>query len=138
MNPNQIVKLRLQSLENRERWADLDIPRISELELLDRTAIQSLKDDEQTRLFVKFLSTATNFSSETFADKMNLAPMMVQNIQDLIVEMKKEIKDFKEIAIEFTELVHLFIRVVMNTKHNLNMILPDLRETVFFIGLALF
>lgn len=138
MNPNQIVKLRLQSLENREGWADLDIPRISELELLDRTAIQSLKDDEQTRLFVKFLSTATNFSSETFADKMNLAPMMVQNIQDLIVEMKKEIKDFKEIAIEFTELVHLFIRVVMNTKHNLNMILPDLRETVFFIGLALF
>ena len=126
----ELVGATVKDLENRDGWADLDVPKICEDELLASATRNDLENDEQTRLFIKFLSTATNFSSKNFKNKLQTVPEIVKNVQDLIVEMKKEIKKFKDIAVEFDELVHMFIRIVLNTKHNFNMILPDLRGSV--------
>jgi hypothetical protein len=127
---SELVGATVKDLENRDGWADLNVPKMCEEELLATAARNDLENDEQTRLFIKFVSTATNFSSANFRNKLQTVPEIVKNVQDLISEMKKEIKKFKDIAIEFDELVHLFIRIVLNTKHNFNMILPDLKGSV--------
>ena len=127
---SELVGATVKDLETRDGWSDFDVPKMSEDELRAAAASNDLRDDEQTRLFIKFLSTASNFSSANFRNKLQTVPEIVKNVQDLIAEMKKEIKHFKEIAVEFDELVHVFIRIVMSTKHNFNMVLPDLRGSV--------
>jgi hypothetical protein len=118
------------TLETQNTWASQDMPKISEEELLNKAIGYNLENDTQTRMFIKFLSTATNFASTTFKDKLQIVPKIVQEIQDLIIEMKKDIKDIHEIAIEFEDLLRLFLRIVMSAKHNLNMIKPHLKGSV--------
>jgi hypothetical protein len=118
------------TLESQDAWGCQDMPRISQEELLEKATEYNLENDLQTRMFIKFLATATNFASAKFKDKLQIVPTIVQEIQNLILEMKKDIKDFHEIAIEFEDLLRLFIRIVLSEKHNLKMILPHLNGSV--------
>ncbi|CAF1029991.1 unnamed protein product [Brachionus calyciflorus] len=127
---NETLGKTLSKLESRDGWVALDIPKISEEELLKEAEKNGLNDDNQTRMFIKFVTTASNFASAKFKDKLQYVPEIVHKIKDLIVEMKKEIKEFTKIAAEFEELIHLFVKTVMNTKHNLNMIKPNLQDSV--------
>ncbi len=44
--------------------------------------------------------------------------------------MEQEIKGFSEISNYFQNLIMSFVKLVMNTKHNMKMALPHLEESV--------
>jgi len=80
--------------------------------------------DEQTHRFRQFLSIATNFSSLKFAEKLHKIPELVESIKQLIENMMKEVQEYSEMANELRDLIQYFVRMVMQAKHNVNMMLP--------------
>ncbi|CAF0938220.1 unnamed protein product [Didymodactylos carnosus] len=83
-----------------------------------------LAGDDQTHRFRHFLSIATNFSSLPFAEKLLKIPELVESIKQLIESMIKEVQEYSDMANELRDLIQCFIRMVMQVKHNVNMMLP--------------
>ncbi|CAF4842414.1 unnamed protein product, partial [Rotaria sp. Silwood1] len=63
----------------RNRWAQLQAAQLSEAELEEVVQMQGLENDEHTRLFTKFLTLATNFSSANFTNRLSSVPKVVQS-----------------------------------------------------------
>ncbi|CAF2630548.1 unnamed protein product [Rotaria sp. Silwood2] len=80
--------------------------------------------DEQTQRFRQFLSIATNFSSLPFAQKLHKIPELVESIKQLLENMMKEVQEYSDMANELRDLIQCFVRMVIQAKHNVNMMLP--------------
>ncbi|CAF3230135.1 unnamed protein product, partial [Rotaria socialis] len=83
-------------------------------------------EDDQTHRFRQFLSIATNFSSLPFAEKLYRIPELVDSIKQLLENMMKEVQEYSDMANELRDLIQCFVRMVMQAKHNINMMLPIL------------
>ncbi|CAF2138670.1 unnamed protein product [Rotaria magnacalcarata] len=86
----------------------------------------SAGEDDQTHRFRQFLSIATNFSSLPFAEKLHRIPELVDSIKQLLENMMKEVQEYSYMANELRDLIQCFVRMVMQAKHNINMMLPKL------------
>ena len=91
---------------------------------------KGLEQDQQTRDFCKFISLGTNFASMDFKNRLQTIPHLVNNIKDLVIKMEQEIKEYSDIANSFHNIIQSFVKVVMNTKHNMKMAQPLLEESV--------
>lgn len=117
-------------IRSHDGWNLINMAEISERELM-RVAEQSgLESDQQTRTFCKFISIGTNFASLDFKQRLANIPVLVASIKELISKMEDEIKEFADIASFFYWLIQSFVKVVMNTKHNMRMALPHLEESI--------
>lgn len=116
-------------VQNRDGWIDIDIPKLSEERLLQVIQENGLQSDQQTKLFCQFLSLSTNFASMQFQNKLSHVPLMMNTVRDLIEEFKKEAKKFGDIAVELENLIQCFTRLVMETKHNLNLARVPLKRS---------
>jgi hypothetical protein len=124
-----------QEIRSHDGWSKIKIPDLSEAELLKIASKSGLHDDEQTRSFCKFIAIGTNFASLNFAQRIQSVPELVNGIKDLIIKMEQEIKGFSELANYFQNLIISFVKLVMNTKHNMKMALPHLEESVCYLFL---
>ena len=111
----------------------LNIPDLSMNELMDVANKNGLENDDQTRSFCKFISIGTNFASMNFVQRFQNIPDLIVSICDLIETMENEIKEFAEIANYFSNLIKSFIKLVMNTKHNMKMVQPHLEESILHL-----
>lgn len=91
-------------------------------------------EDEQTHRFRQFLSIATNFSSLTFAQRIQKIPELIESIKQLLENMIKEVQEYGDMANELRDLIQCFVRMVMQVKHNVNMMLPLLEAARPQIG----
>lgn len=89
-----------------------------------------LANDPQTRRFAEFVSTATNFASMKFAERLRNIPNLIHSIKDLFIEMIKEIKEFADLAREIQDLIHSFIKLVVNTKRNMELVIAPLQQSI--------
>ncbi|CAF1306962.1 unnamed protein product [Rotaria sordida] len=112
----------------RNGWAQLQVAQLSEAELEQTIQMQELENDEHTRLFTKFLSLATNFSSTNFTNRLSSVPKVVQSIADLLDAMRREVEEYADIANQFEELAYIFGKLVIDTQHKMGMILPHMSE----------
>lgn len=118
----------VNDIVSRTTWAKLEAVKISE-ETLERVVqAEGLENDENTRLFTKFLSLATNFSSASLTDHLNSVPKVVHSIMDLLDAMRREVEEYAEIANQFQELISIFGKLVVDTQHQMGLILPHLSE----------
>ena len=117
-------------IKSHDGWNVVNIPEISELSLLSAAREHGLESDPQTRSFCKFISLGTNFSSLDFTRRFQMIPDLVASINELIVLMQAEIQEFAEIATFFSGLIQSFVKLVLNTKHNMRMAQPHLEESV--------
>jgi hypothetical protein len=109
-----------------DSWETFNPGEIAEASL-QVAAIQAgspLATDEQTHRFRQFLSIATNFSSLSFASKLHKIPELVESIKILLENMMEEIREYSDMANELRDLIQCFVRMVMQVKHNVNMMLP--------------
>jgi hypothetical protein len=120
----------VQVIKTHDGWNLINIPELSQRELMEIAGQNGLAEDEQTRSFCKFISIACNFASLDFRNRLQSIPGMVNNIKELIVKMEEEIKEYCDIAICFHNIIQSFVKIVMNTKHNMNMALPHLEESI--------
>lgn len=111
-------------------WNYINIPEISQKELMQAVRAHGLENDAQTKDFCKFISIGTNFASLDFKGRFQKIPDLVNGIKDLIDKLEQEIKEFSDIASYFHALITSFVKLVMNTKHNMRMALPHLEESV--------
>ena len=109
-----------------ERQIVRENPDISEIV----KANPELAHDSQTRRFAEFVSIATNFASMKFVDRLRNIPDLINSIKNLFIEMIKEIKDFADIARELQDLIHSFIKLVVNTKRNMELVIAPLQESI--------
>jgi Mg2+ and Co2+ transporter CorA len=65
-----------------------------------------------------------------FKNRIQTIPILVNSIKDLIVKMEQEISEYSDIANSFHNIIQSFVKVVMNTKHNMKMAQPLLDESV--------
>ncbi|RNA30101.1 hypothetical protein BpHYR1_005449 [Brachionus plicatilis] len=119
-----------KKIKSHDGWDLVDIPLISENELLSVAKAHGLENDSQTRTFCKFIAIGTNFASLDFQSRLQEIPEMVITIKDLLSKMEQEIKEFSDIANFFSTLIQSFIKLVINTQHNLKMALPHLEEAI--------
>ncbi len=115
-------------------WNHIDPNEMSENQLLNVAKNYELEQDEQTRLFCKLISFSTNFSSLDFVTRVRKVPEMVKNIMKLIDEVKKEIKEYAEMASCFSDIIKCFIKLVIDTKHKMNMTVPHLKDITIDLG----
>ncbi|CAF3520345.1 unnamed protein product [Rotaria sp. Silwood1] len=85
-----------------------------------------LEKDEQTRRFANFISIATNFASSSFTQRIKKVPILIKSIQELLSEMRREIKEFNQVADQFETLVKFFCDLVDDTKTNMSLVLPKM------------
>lgn len=123
-----------QIIDN-EEWNSINIAGLCQKELADLVDENDLANDPQTGYFCKFVSIATNFASMNFVDRLNVIPTLVDNIQDLLNEIRKEITEFAEIANYFSELITAFISIVMETQHNMSLALPYLEDSNEYLSI---
>lgn len=116
-------------LKHKDGWELLNMPDLSEQELMSLARAHNLGEDDQTRSFVQFISLGTNFASLDFTQRLLLIPEMVASLKELLSQMEREIKEFAEIASYFTNLIQAFYKLVINTKHNMKMTLPHLEAS---------
>ena len=83
-------------IKDNNGWNTVNIPLISQNELIEIAQKEGLQNDEQTRSFCKFISIGTNFASMNFVQRFQTIPDLVVSICDLIERMENEIKDFEE------------------------------------------
>ncbi len=115
-------------------WTSHEIILLSEKELEERADLHGLENDEQTRCFIKLIATSTNFASSNFIQRIQLIPTLVKNIQDLLDKMRLEVKEFAEAANEFETLIHFFCNLVIETRHNIGLVLPHMKATEGSLG----
>jgi hypothetical protein len=106
---------------NDEEFEKVEAPELSELELMDNAIARGFENDEQTRLFKKFLALCTNFSSLKAAKPQKTIPVLFKTIKELIAKVKEEIKEFADVAVNFSDLIHTFVKLIMNSKHTTRM-----------------
>ena len=123
-----------KKVKSLDGWDLVNIPDISERELLKIANRHGLENDEQTRNFCKFISIGSNFASLDFKDRLQRIPDLVAGIKDLLNKIEEEIKEFAEIANVFQNLIHSFVKIVMNTKNKMNMALPHLEESTVYMS----
>ncbi|UJR07904.1 hypothetical protein I4U23_012187 [Adineta vaga] len=122
---DQYIKEVSRELTQNDSWNTFKPDEIAEASL--QSAVQqntSLIDDEQMRRFRKFISIATNFSSLAFAEKLHKIPELVESIKQLLDNMMKEVQEYSDMANELRDLIQCFARMVMQVKHDVNMMLP--------------
>jgi hypothetical protein len=109
-----------------DSWETFNASEVAEVSLQGaaREIDLSLVNDEQTHRFRQFLSIATNFSSLSFAEKLQKIPELVESITKLLEKMIKEVREYADMANELRDLIQCFVRMVMQAKHNVNMMLP--------------
>jgi hypothetical protein len=133
------LKIHLDStadmLRRDNEWHMVDIPEISESELMKIAGRHGLENDAQTRSFCKFISLGTNFASLDFAHRIQNIPVLINSIKDLLSKVQDEIKEFADIAHLFANLIQSFVKLVINTKHNMRMALPHLEESVVHMSI---
>ncbi|CAF1487132.1 unnamed protein product [Rotaria sp. Silwood1] len=112
----------------RNVWTQLKAAQLSETELEEAVQMQGLENDKHTRLFTKFLTLATNFSSANFTNRLSSVPKVVQCIADLLDAMRREVEEYADIANQFEELVYIFGKLVIDTQHKMGLILPHMSE----------
>lgn len=117
-------------IRTHDGWNMINIADISERELLRVAEQNGLENDQQTRTFCKFISIGTNFASLDFKQRLQNIPVLVGSVKELILKMEEEIKEFADVASFFHCLIQSFVKVVMNTKHNMKMALPHLEESI--------
>ncbi|CAF0803202.1 unnamed protein product [Brachionus calyciflorus] len=120
----------VQQVISHNGWDRVNIREISENDLLSMAQDEGLSTDSQIRDFCKFISIATNFSSLDFCDRLQEIPALVNSLKDLISKMQQEILEYAEIASFFHTLIQSFLKLVMNTKHNMKMAVPHLEEVL--------
>ncbi|CAF0928532.1 unnamed protein product [Adineta ricciae] len=126
-----------EELLRKESWEEFKPDEIAEASLQVATMnTNSSDEDEQTRRFQQFISIATNFSSLPFAQRLLKIPDLVENIKQLIENMIKEIQEYSDMANELHDLIECFVRMVMQAKHSVNMMLPLLKETTTQMGIV--
>lgn len=118
-----------EKLSRNDGWETFKADEIAEasLQVAAGEVNISLVNDEQIRRFRQFLSIATNFSSLPFAEKLQKIPDLVESIKKLLEDMMKEIQEYCDMANELRDLIQCFVRMVMEVKHNVNMMLPLLK-----------
>ena len=116
----------LAALDQVERQIVRESPDIFEMVKSD----PDLANDLQTRRFAEFVATATNFGSMKFVERLRNIPDLINSIKNLFIEMIKEIKEFADIARELQDLIHFFIRLVVNTKRNMELVIAPLQESI--------
>jgi uncharacterized membrane-anchored protein YhcB (DUF1043 family) len=116
-------------------WHMVNIPEISELELMNIAGRHGLENDAQTRTFCKFISLGTNFASLDFAHRIQTIPAFINSIKDLLAKIQEEIKEFADVANLFASLIQSFVKLVINTKHNMRMALPHLEQSVIHMSI---
>jgi hypothetical protein len=89
-----------------------------------------LANDPQTQRFVEFVATATNFASMKLFERVKNVPELITAIKNLLFEMIKEIKVFPDIARELQDLIHCFIKLVVNTKRNMELVIEPLQDSI--------
>lgn len=89
-----------------------------------------LEHDPQTRRFLKFVSIATNFASMRFAERLRNIPELIAAIKQFFIKMIKEIKDFAGMAQELQDLIHCFIKLVVNIKRNMELVISSLQGSI--------
>lgn len=94
------------------------------------TAPADIQNDPQTRRFLEFVQLATNFASLKFVDRLRSIPELINSIKKLIIEMIKEIKEFADIANELQDLIQSFIKLVVNTKRNMQLTMSPLQRSI--------
>lgn len=120
-----------------DEWDGFRPDDIAEARLQDAAAsIDSFIKDEQTHRFQQFLSIATNFSSLSFAQKLHKIPELVESITQLLENMMKEVQEYSDMANELRDLIQYFVRMVMQVKHNVNMMLPLLQAAKLQMGIV--
>jgi mevalonate kinase len=123
-----------EKLRDFDGWNLIDPAEISENQLLSVAKKFEIDQDEQTRSFFKLISFGTNFSSLDFVTRVKKVPEMVKNIMELIDKVKEEIKEYAEMANCFSEIIQCFIKLVIDTKHKMNMTVPHLKSITFDLG----
>jgi hypothetical protein len=63
-------------------------------------------------------------------ERVKNVPELITAIKNLFIEMIKEIKDFADIARELQDLIHCFIKLVVNTKRNMELVIEPLRDSI--------
>ncbi|CAF0803696.1 unnamed protein product [Adineta steineri] len=119
---NDYVEGFSEDLLRQDSWEKFNAAEVAETSL--QMPMNADADDGETQRFRTFLSIATNFSSLPLAAKLNKVPELVESIKTLLESMIKEVQQYSDIANELRDLIHCFIRMVMQVKHNVNMILP--------------
>lgn len=117
-------------IRSHDGWNMIDMAELSERELLQVASQNGLDTDQQTRTFCKFISIGTNFASLDFKQRLQTIPALVASVKELIVKMEEEVKEYADIASFFHFLIQAFVKIVMNTKHNMRMALPHLEESI--------
>jgi hypothetical protein len=108
---------------------------VNEEEIIKTVSEYGLENDKQTISICKFTSIATQFSTLSFRDKIETIPVLINNIEGLVVKMNNEIKEYGDIAIQFKELVSLYAKLILNTKHDLSMKIPNFEKLIFDLEL---
>jgi hypothetical protein len=119
---NDYIEDTSKDLLRQDSWHTFDAAEVAEALL--QAPMDADVDDEPTQRFRKFLSIATNFSSLPLAAKLNKIPELIESIKKLLESMIKEVQEYGDMANELRDLIHCFIRMVMQAKHNVNMMLP--------------
>ena len=109
-----------------DSWETFDAGEIEEASLQAAVgqAGSSSAGDKQTHRFRQFLSIATNFFSLAFAEKVQKIPELVESIKQLLKNMMNEVREYRDMANELRDLIQCFVRMVMQAKHSMNMMLP--------------
>lgn len=113
----------------------LNLADICERELNKLAEESDLKNDKQTGYFCKFVALSTNFASMNFVERMHIIPNMVDNLHEMLGELKKEIGEFAEIAKHFAELINAFVAIVIETQHNMSLALPYLENSTEYLAI---
>ena len=106
-------------------WESFNPDEIAEASLqvaVDATGFYT--EDDQIHRFRQFISIATYFSSLPFAEKLHKIPDLIGSITELLENMMKEVKEYSDMANELRDLIQCFVWMVMQSKHNVNMMLP--------------
>ena len=106
-----------EKLRDCDGWNQIDPAGISENQLLSVAKKFEIDQDEQTRSFCKLISFGTNFSS-----------------LDFVTRVKKVPEEYAEMANCFSDIIQCFIKLVIDTKHKMNMTVPHLKSITFDLG----
>jgi hypothetical protein len=95
-----------------------------------------LENDPQTDRFCKFIAVATNFASIKFVERIQRLPELIDSIKRLLDEIRLEMHEMAGMGTSLQELVHCFSTLVLTTHHNMQMMLPDLRNAKDYMDIT--
>jgi hypothetical protein len=108
-----------------------NIPEISLQDLMNIAGRYGLENEAQTQNFCKFISLVTNFASPTLALSVETLTAVISIGNNLIIKIQKELKELDEVKNLIESFKQAFVKLVIDTEHNLRMVLPHLEQAVF-------